>query len=261
MMLSKYLIGSLLAAPISVDAFTASHSQPIRKTVLSAIKNNHDREDITSLPHALRTFVATSAVTLSLLVPTTAFAQETSHALPTDNAIHSSTVTLSEIIKTMDFSLPSSYDSIADPVASGTDELTTSSVKGEKKKVEKKKTSPKQKAAGNKGIALPSFGGGGGGEKPSINSDAFRPKSVEEKAAFLAEQRAAREQAKADAAAAAAQKDKEAAAERDANIKAARMERIAKREEEEARKAAEESAKREEMFKDVKVVDTSMPQY
>jgi hypothetical protein len=80
-----------------------------------------------------------------------------------------------------------------------------SSVKGEKKKVEKQK-----------GITLPSFGGGGGGEKPSINSDAFKPKSAEEKAAFMAEQGAAREQAKADAAAAAAQKDKEAAAERDA---------------------------------------------
>ncbi len=175
----------------------------------SAIKNNHDHEG-KSLPHALRIFAATLAVTLSLLVSTTTFAQETSHALPTDNAIHSSTVTLSEIIKTMDFSLPNSYDSIPDPIASGTDKLTTSSVKGEKKKVEK------QKAAGNKGITLPSFGGGGGGEKPSINSDAFKPKSAEEKAAFMAEQGAAREQAKADAAAAAAQKDKEAAAERDA---------------------------------------------
>jgi hypothetical protein len=79
----------------------------------SAIKNNHDHEG-KSLPHALRIFAATLAVTLSLLVSTTTFAQETSHALPTDNAIHSSTVTLSEIIKTMDFSLPSSYDSIPD---------------------------------------------------------------------------------------------------------------------------------------------------
>ena len=87
----------------------------------SAIKNNHDHEG-KSLPHALRIFAATLAVTHSLLVSTTTFAQETSHALPTDNAIHSSTVTLSEIIKTMDFSLPSSYDSIPDPITSGREE-------------------------------------------------------------------------------------------------------------------------------------------
>ena len=104
----------------------------------SAIKNNHDHEG-KSLPHALCIFAATLAVTLSLLVSTTTFAQETSHALPTDNAIHSSTVTLSEIIKTMDFSLPNSYDSIPDPIASGREE---ESRKG--KRLQETRASPSQ---------------------------------------------------------------------------------------------------------------------
>ena len=37
---------------------------------------------------------------------------------------------LSAEIKTMDFSMPSSYDSIADPVASGAEELTQTTVVG-----------------------------------------------------------------------------------------------------------------------------------
>jgi len=267
-MFSKCFAGILLASPITVDAFSSSHSQIARRTVLSAIVDDSEvNRDESPFPSAIRNFVATSTVTLALLMPSSnALAQDTFHPLPVNvNAFYSSSVTLSEVIRTMDFSLPGSYESIADPVASGTEELTISTVKSSspKKKVEKS-SAPKKTTSANRGIAMPKLefgGGGGGGGGAPINSDAFKPKSAEEKAAVLEQRRAEREAAAATAKAEAAVRDKQAAAERDASIKAARLERIAKREEEEAKKAAEESAKREEMFKNVKVVDTSMPQY
>ena len=249
----------LLSAPVVVDAFSASQTQTVRRTALSAMESDVNGRD-ESFPAALRNLAATSAVALALITPSSAIAQDNTHLQSIDNGVYSSTLTLSEAIKTMDFSLPSSYDNIADPVASGVDELTTSTVKTATKKVEKKKTEAKKSTSVNKGLSLPSFGGGGG-EKPAINSDAFKPKSAEEKAAVLAARRAEREEAAAAAIREKAEAERQAAAERDANIKAARLEKIAKREEEAAKKAAEESAKRDEMFKDVKVVDTSMPEY
>ncbi|KAL7489332.1 hypothetical protein ACHAW6_014940 [Cyclotella cf. meneghiniana] len=267
-MFSKCFAGILITASVAVDAFSTSHSRIARQTVLSAVGNDSDVHcDESPLPKAIRYFVAASTVSLALLMPSSnALAQDTFHPLPVDaNAFYSSSVTLSEVIRTMDFSLPGSYDSIADPVASGTEELTISTVKSSspKKKVEKSST-PKKSTSANRGIAMPKleFGGGGAGAGGAqIDSDAFKPKSAEEKAAILAQRRAEREEAAAAAKVEAAARDREAAAERDASIKAARLERIAKREEEQAKKAAEESAKREEMFKNAKVVDTSMPQY
>lgn len=243
-----------------VDAFSSFQTPVTRRTSLSA--TSHGDANESSLPTAMRNMAVTSAVALALIMPPSAIAQDTPSVHLNDNAVYSSTVTLSDVIKTMDFSLPSSYDNIADPVASGVDELTTSTVKGSSKKVEKKKTEKKKSGAPstNKGLSLPSFGGGGG-DKPTINSDAFKPKTAEQKAADLAARRAEREEAANAAIREKAEAEKRAAAERDANIKAARLEKIAKREEEAAKKAAEESAKRDAMMKDVVVVDTSMPQY
>lgn len=255
----KYLCFFLAYAPITVNAFSISSSQTTRRTALSALDGDGQKSE-SSIQVSIRNLAATSAIAVALTLPSAAIAQDNIHQHPImDSGIYSSTVTLSDVIKTMDFSLPSSYDNIADPVASGVDELTISSVKTAAKKVEKKKEVKKSTSV-NKGIAFPSFGGGDG-EKPTINSDAFKPKSAEEKAAVLAARRAEREEAAAAAVREKADAERQAAAERDANIKAARLEKIAKREEEAAKKAAEESAKRDEMFKDVKVVDTSMPQY
>ena len=256
----KRLSFFLLGSPAVIDAFSSSRTQIVRQTALSASDNISDVEK-SSFSAAMRNMAVTSAVALALIMPPSAIAEDTAQVYPSDNAVYSSTMTLSDVIKTMDFSLPSSYDNIADPVASGVDELTTSTVKGSSKKVEKKKVEKKKSApATNKGLSLPSFGGGGG-DKPTINSDAFKPKTAEEKAADLAARRAEREEAANAAIREKAEAERRAAAERDANIKAARLEKIAKREEEAAKKAAEESAKREAMMKDVVVVDTSMPQY
>lgn len=242
----KQLSIVLLTAPAVVDAFSASNSQRTHRSALSSTNGNGDE----CLPNVVRNVAAASAVALALIMPSSVFAQDTLHQQSViDNGIYSSTVTLSDVIKTMDFSLPTSYDSISDPIASGVDELTTSSVKTAAKKVEKKKEPKKRSTSANKGISLPSFGGGGG-EKPTIDSDAFKPKSAEEKAAVLAARRAEREEAALAVVREKAEAERQAALEREANIKAARLEKIAKREEEAAKKAAEESAKRNEMSKE-----------
>lgn len=259
MMLNYWSIAAL-AAPLVVHSFSVPNSSTARRTDLCAIETDGDRSDRDeSFPAGMRNLAATSTVALALIMPcSSAIAQDTPRIQLNDNAIYSSTVTLSDVIKTMDFSLPSSYDSIADPVASGVDELAI--VKGQQppKKVEKKKEQKKSTSV-NKGMSAPSFFGGG--EKPTIDPDAFKPKTAEEKAAILAARRAEREAEAAAAVRAKAEAEKEARAELDASIKAARLEKIARREEEMAKKAAEESAKNDISFNNVKVVDSSMPQY
>lgn len=80
----------------------------------------------------------------------------------------------------------------------------------------------------------------------------------EEAAAALAERIAQRKIVEAEQAA----RDEQAARERDANIKAAREEKIARRAAEQAEKEAAELAKKEEgRYEGVKFVDTSMPKY
>ena len=259
-MLNYWSIAAL-AAPLVVHSFSVPNSSTARQTDLCAIETDGDRSNRDeSFPGGMRNLAATSAVALALIMPcSSAIAQDTPRIQLNDNAIYSSTVTLSDVIKTMDFSLPSSYDSIADPVASGVDELAI--VKGQQppKKVEKKKEQKKSTSV-NKGMSAPSFFGGGG-EKPTIDPDAFKPKTAEEKAAILAARRAEREAEAAAAVRAKAEAEKEARAELDASIKAARLEKIARREEEMAKKAAEESAKIDMNLNNVKVVDSSMPQY
>eukprot|EP01082_Thalassiosira_pseudonana_P007549 g6636.t1 g6636 contig23:935099-935899(-) len=256
----------VLASSATTEAFAFSRTPSVHRSspiILAAAKDDR--------PFApIRNFVAISSITFGLLSPTSDVlaAQDTIYR-PTslDNAMSSSTVTLSDVIRTMDFSLPSgSYDSIAAPVASGTDELTKSEDPRANAKKAVKKAAPAKKASSggaNKGvsIALPSFGGGGGGSAPAVSSDAYKPLTAEEKKAVLAQRRAEREAAAAQEKADTAAAEKQARAEVDARIAAARLERIAKREEEAAQKAAEENAKREEAFKNVKVVDTSMPVY
>lgn len=256
-MLKYWSMIVVLAAPRVVFSFSVSNPVTARRTALCAIDGDCSHQD-ESFHAGMQNLVATSAVALALIMPSCAIAQDTPRIQLNDNALYSSTVTLSDVIKTMDFSLPSSYDSIADPVASGVDELTIVQGQAPSKKVEKKKEQKKATSV-NKGMSVPSFFGGG--EKPTIDPDAFKPKTTEEKAAILAARRAEREAEAEAAARAKVEAEKEARAELDASIKAARLEKIARREEEMAKKAAEESAKKDQMFNNVKVVDTSMPQY
>lgn len=265
MVFSKFL-ALAIAASTATNAFvvvspnTATSSRSSLN--LGATRNNgaDDERATTSSDNSIRNFAAVSAITLGLLFPSSdALAAEATvpiYAL-NEHAVLSSTVDLSKVITTMDFSLPSSYDNISDPVASGKDELTTTvnietgSSKRSAASSESKKKSASSKSAGgglslNKMISLPT------------SSSSSGSSMKEEAAAALAERVAQRKRMEAEQAA----RDEQAARERDANIRAAREEKIARRAAEQAEKEAAALAKEEEAkYEGVKFVDTSMPEY
>jgi hypothetical protein len=264
MVFSKFL-ALALAASTATNAFvvvspnTAKSSRSSLNLNLGATrKSDADDERMTS-DSSIRNLAAVSAITLGLLFPSSdALAAEATvpRCALNDHAVLSSSVDLSKVITTMDFSLPSSYDNISDPVASGKDELTTTvnvetgSSKRSAASAESKKKSASSKSSGgglslNKMIALPS-------SSSSVSS------MKEDAAAALAERVAQRKRTEAEQAA----RDEQAARERDANIRAAREEKIARRAAEQAEKEAAALAKQEEAKYDgVKFVDTSMPEY
>lgn len=98
-------------------------------------------------------------------------------------SLQSSSMHLSKTITTMDFSLPSSYDTISSATASGTNELTveTDTITNTSRKKVVSSSSPD-----NAGFSLPSFGGSGGNDSSSNLSE-------EERAALAAERKAERE--------------------------------------------------------------------
>jgi len=181
----------------------------------------------------------------------------------------------------MEFSLPSSYDTISSATASGTNELTveTDTITNTSRK--KVTSSPSSTSSDNNGFSLPSFGGvGGNGNNDSNLSD-------EERAALAAERKAEREalallkSAEREAIAAEKAAEKEAiaqakSAERDAiaQQQAEDNERLAiqrQKEKVERKEAAlvqkavqdEKSASKasNSKFKGAEFVDFSMPSY
>jgi hypothetical protein len=261
MFFSKFLALAYIASTTSNAFVVVSPSTATSRPSfnLGASTKRHDDERAKTNDNAVRNFAAVYAITCGLLFPSFgAFAESTIpiHAL-NDHAVLSSALDLSKAITTMDFSLPSSYDKISDPVASGKDELTSTIIieTGSKRSSassesssSKKKSLPKSSSSGlslNKMIALPSSSSSGSSMK-------------EEAAAALAERIAQRKSMEAEQAA----RDELAARERDANIKAAREEKIARRAAEQAEKAAAALAKEQEArYEGVTFVDTSMPKY
>ena len=263
MFFSKFLVALIAStytnAFVVVSPSTATSSRP-SSNLGASTKRDADNERATTSDNAIRNFAAVSAITFGLLFPSSgAFAAESiipNHAL-NDHAVLSSALELSKAITTMDFSLPSSYDKISDPVASGKDELTSTiivetgsskrSAASSESSSSKKKSPPMSSSGGlslNKMIALPS--------SPSGSS------MKEEAAAALAERIAQRKSMEAEQAA----RDEQAARERDVNIKAAREEKIARRAAEQAEKEAAALTKEQEArYEGVKFVDTSMPKY
>lgn len=124
--------------------------------------------------------------------------------------------------------MPSSYDNLSAPVASGIDEL----------------------------VKTETINTGAATRKKKVVSEGL---SAKEQAAASRAERVAERKTKEDGQAAL---DEKAMQERDENIKAARLEKIAKRE---AAKAEQEAAavaeKEDAKFKGAKFVDTSMPSY
>jgi len=129
---SLAFIGLALAAPTAAFAPSTTFSRPT-----SAISASP------TPPDAIRNIAAVSALTLGLLFPSAdaLAAQDTAQL----HALQSSTVEISTTITTMDFSMPSSYDSIADPLDTQGNkaELTQDTVVGNgSTKVAKKKAAP-----------------------------------------------------------------------------------------------------------------------
>mmetsp|Transcript_3448 Transcript_3448/g.5084 ORF Transcript_3448/g.5084 Transcript_3448/m.5084 type:complete len:336 (-) Transcript_3448:82-1089(-) len=102
----------------------------------------------------------------------------------------SSSIHISKTITTMEFSLPSSYDTISSATASGTNELTvetdTITNTSRKKVVSSPSSTSSDNNNNNNGFSLPSFGGGNSNNNDSNLSD-------EERAALAAERKAERE--------------------------------------------------------------------
>ena len=155
----------------------------------------------------------------------------------------SSTLHLSETIKTMDFSLPSSYDSISDAKSAATDELTVT--------VNPAKA-PRAKSGG---------GGKSKEQQPAMTSEERAALKAAREAQKEAD-KAAREAAAAadkEAAAAAAEAKRQAAAavrelEKEQKAAAAKLKREAAAEKQESKKAATVSS-------NVEFVDMSLPSY
>ena len=198
----------------------------------------------------------------------------------------SSSIHISKTITTMEFSLPSSYDTISSATASGTNELTvetdTITNTSRKKVVSSPSSTSSDNNNNNNGFSLPSFGNGIGGNG---NNDSNL--SDEERAALAAERKAEREalallkSAEREAIAAEKAAEKEAiaqakSAERDAiaQQQAEDNERLAiqrQKEKVERKEAAlvqkavqdEKSASKasNSKFKGAEFVDFSMPSY
>ena len=197
----------------------------------------------------------------------------------------SSSIHISKTITTMEFSLPSSYDTISSATASGTNELTvetdTITNTSRKKVVSSPSSTSSDNNNNNNGFSLPSFGNGGGNSNNDSNL------SDEERAALAAERKAEREalallkSAEREAIAAEKAAEKEAiaqakSAERDAiaQQQAEDNERLAiqrQKEKVERKEAAlvqkavqdEKSASKasNSKFKGAEFVDFSMPSY
>ena len=110
----------------SVSSITSSSSRHAPSLVYATKDpNNNDRavattpdpiRNIAAASDTIRNIAAASAIAVGLLFPTTSIAaQEDTTYQQLPNYIESTSLQLSVEITTMDFSMPSSYNSIADP--------------------------------------------------------------------------------------------------------------------------------------------------
>lgn len=221
------LLATSASAFVSPRLPVAQQVRPSHSAI--ALSNRDDTDHKAAAPaDVLRNAAAIFAVTCGLLYPSDSFAMN-------ESAFQSSTMTVAEVIRTMDFSLPSSYDNIVDVQADTKEELTEETIKSAAGTA--KKASPKKEAAQKK-------------EKKEA-----APKKV-------AMTKAEREEAQARAKEEKAKEDAEKQLEIEAKIKADREKKIAARKAAQEEKEAAAAEKAEAAYvKDVKFVDTSMPTY
>ena len=211
----------------SISGGTTSLSSSSRVSHLPASANDSNNiERYSDEGFLMRNIAATTMLTFGLLFPSNnaAFAatQDQSIYYNLQLPVYSSSVQLSAVIQTMDFSLPSSYDKLSDPVADAKAELVKTEVVatggGSRKAVQKIDTAKDEAAAAR-------------AEKVAQRTKALdtvinsSSSSKEEAAAALAERVAQRKAAEAEQVQLEEIKRKEI----DANIKAMREEKAAKR--------------------------------
>lgn len=230
-MMRSYLLLLLAASSAtSACAFVSSHRLPEASRVHPIHSAISLSKDDNAVPDAIRNFAAVCAITCGLLYPTDSFAIN-------EHSFQSSTMAVAEVIRTMDFSLPSgSYDNIVGATASGKDELTTEMARTTASDTKKAAAPTKKEPARKKE------------KKEASPQKSAMTKAEREEAAAKARE----EKAKADA-----ERQKEI----DAKIKADREARIAARKAAEAEKEAAEAEKLQETYKGAKILDTSMPEY
>ena len=219
------LIATSANAFVSPRPPAAHQTCPSRSAI--AFSNNHDDMTDNKPLDLLRNTAAIFAVTCGLLYPSDSFAMS-------ENSFQSSTMTVAEVIRTMDFSLPSSYDTIVDVASDSKEELTSEEVKLPPSAA--KKASSKKEATAKK----------------------EKKKAAPKKAAMT---KAEREEAAAKAKEENAKEDAERQQEIQEKIKADREKKITARKAALEEKEAAEAAKAEEAYKGAKFVDTSMPTY
>ena len=141
-MMRSGLLTGLLAT--SASAFVSPRLPVVAPNQSAIALSNHDDTDHNNV---LRNAAAIFAVTCGLLYPSDSFAMN-------ESAFQSSTMTVAEVIRTMDFSLPSSYDTIVDVAADSKEELTEETVRSAAGTA--RKAAPKKKPAASAALASPS---------------------------------------------------------------------------------------------------------
>jgi hypothetical protein len=245
-----------------ISGATSSLSSSSRASHLPASANDKNNIERYSNEALIRNIAATTMLTFGLLFfpsNSAAFAATQDQSIYYNSQLGSSSVQLSAVIQTMDFSLPSSYDKLSDPVADAKAELVKTEVVatggGSRKAVQKIDTAKDEAAAAR-------------AEKVAQRTKALdtvinsSSSSKEEAAAALAERVTQRKAAEAEQVQLEEIKRKEI----DANIKAMREEKAAKRAavaqaERDAAAAAANDEAEDAKYKGVKFMDTSMPTY
>jgi len=266
------LVVTFLAAASTTNAFIIVSSSSTSSVTSSSSRARHDSHLLAAandnnmrnhVGESIRNIAATTMLTLGLLLlpSNDAFAAQDRSIYDSQPPVYySSSVQLSAVIQTMDFSLPSSYDNLSDPVADGKAELVKTEVVitgggGSKRAAVKQSDTAKDEAAAARA------------ERVAQRSKALdavlnsSSSSKEEAADALAERVAQRKAAEAEQ----AQLDELKRKEIDANIKAVREEKAAKRAaaaqaERDAAALANDEAE-DAKYKGVKFMDTSMPTY
>jgi hypothetical protein len=246
----------------SISGGTTSLSSSSRVSHLPASANDSNNiERYSDEGFLMRNIAATTMLTFGLLLfpsNNAALAATQDHSIYYNSQLGSSSVQLSAVIETMDFSLPSSYDKLSDPVADAKAELVKTEVVatggGSRKAVQKVDTAKDEAAAARADKVA---------QRTNAVLNSSSSSSKEEAAAALAERVAQRKAAEAEQVQLEEIKRKEI----DANIKAMREEKAAKRAaalaqaERDAAAALANDEAEDAKYKGVKFMDTSMPTY